>query len=72
MELNRARYKSQECFELGLQAWQYLERAIKEQETENNVKASISLSLACHKELLSLGFESTLHIMRHNVRASWC
>lgn len=72
MNLNRAHYATQEHYTNGLLAWGYLEKAIEHDLAKRHTQASMSLSLACHKELQSLGFVSTLVEMRANVRQSWC
>ncbi len=72
MNLNRAHYATQEHYTKGLLAWSFLEKAIAHEAEGKATMAALALAGACHKELESLGFVSSLAAMRADVRTSWC
>jgi hypothetical protein len=72
MELNRASYATEELFSKGRLAWSFLDKAIAHEAEGKATMAALALAGACHKELESLGFVSSLAEMRADVRRSWC
>lgn len=56
--LNRASYKTEELYNEGLKAWNYLDKAIESEEKGEMGKARMSLAMACSIELKALGFTS--------------
>ena len=56
--LNRASFKTEELYNEGLKAWNYLDKAIESEEKGEMGKARMNLAMACAIELKSLGFKA--------------
>lgn len=69
MMLDREKFASDQKHTQYLSAWDSLQKAMDAEDAGNEAQARMHLAAACHRELQSLGFESTLAGMNTELKA---